>query len=257
MIGRPLSYCHVVNSFSSKVSYSTTLYTLHLIYMFRLSSRPILSIHSTMSKHRSFKSSQQRSTSDLSSQSPPGYTIDPSAGTMLRFQASLPRLPVPTLSSTLAKYLESVRPHLSPSAFAATQSTVSDFLRSPLAAELQERLQARASQPEIKNWLATWWNEVAYMGYRDPVVVFVSYFFVHIDDKLRPDQPSRAAALVKAMLPFRDLTESCVHSLSPSLSSDVAVRKQLEPEKVKGAPLCMDSYQWLSVAIAVTLSVFT
>jgi hypothetical protein len=25
-------------------------------------------------------------------------------------------------------------------------------------------------------------------------------------------------------------------------------RKQLEPEKVRGMPLCMDSYKWLSVS---------
>jgi carnitine O-acetyltransferase len=103
-----------------------------------------------------------------------------------------------------------VRPHLTPSAFAATEATVSAFLRSPIAAQLQQRLQARASEPEIKNWLADWWNDTAYMAYRDPVVVFVSYFFVHLDDKLRRNQASRAAALIKAMLPFREITESCV-----------------------------------------------
>ena len=164
-----------------------------------------------MSKSRTLSTTNPRkSASDV----PTGYSVDPSAGPMLRFQASLPHLPVPTLSSTAAKYLETVRPHLTPSAFAATEATVSAFLRSPIAAELQQRLQARAGQPEIKNWLADWWNDVAYMAYRDPVVVFVSYFFVHLDDKLRRNQASRAAALIKAMLPFREMTESCV--LSPS-----------------------------------------
>jgi carnitine O-acetyltransferase len=172
-----------------------------------------------MTKPRSLTTTTPRkSATDV----PPGYSVDPSAGPMLRFQVSLPHLPVPTLSSTAAKYLESVRPHLTPSAFAATEATVSAFLRSTIAAQLQQRLQARASEPEIKNWLADWWNDAAYMAYRDPVVVFVSYFFVHLDDKLRRSQASRAAALIKAMLPFRELTESCVfliHSaiLPPSL----------------------------------------
>jgi carnitine O-acetyltransferase len=126
---------------------------------------------------------------------------------MLRFQASLPQLPVPSLSSTAAKYLESVRPHVSDSAFNATTAAVNAFLASPQSAELQKRLQDRAAQPGVQNWLADWWNEAAYMGYRDPVVVFVSYYFVHVDDKLRRDPAKRAAALVKAMLPFRELTE--------------------------------------------------
>lgn len=148
---------------------------------------------------------------------------------MLRYQASLPRLPVPTLASTASKYLETVKPIVSSSAYARTESLVNEFVKSPQAAELQKRLEGRAGEPDMKSWLSEWWNDAAYMGYRDPVVVFVSYFFVHVDDVLRKDQVSRAASLIKAAIPFRDMVES----------------KQLEPEKVRGAPLCMNSYQWL------------
>ncbi|KAI0631989.1 acyltransferase ChoActase/COT/CPT [Trametes polyzona] len=177
-----------------------------------------------MSKTRSFKSSAPRK-SDV----PPGYVADPTKGPMLRYEASLPRLPVPTLSSTAAKYLETVEPHLTREQFAKTQEVVNAFVGSEQAKVLQERLQARAADPNVKNWLAEWWNEAAYMGYRDPVVVFVSYFYVHVDDKTRPSQAKRAAQLLKAILPFRYLVES----------------GQLEPEKVRGAPLAMSSYEWL------------
>ncbi|KAI0821984.1 acyltransferase ChoActase/COT/CPT [Trametes gibbosa] len=177
-----------------------------------------------MSKTRSFKSSAPRK-SDV----PPGYVADPNQGPMLRYEASLPRLPVPTISSTAAKYLETVEPHLTREQFAKTQAVVNAFVGSEQAKVLQERLQARAADPSTKSWLADWWNEVAYMGYRDPVVVFVSYFYTHVDDKTRPSQAKRAAQLLKAILPFRQLTES----------------GQLEPEKVRGAPLAMSSYEWL------------
>ncbi|EIN12792.1 acyltransferase ChoActase/COT/CPT [Punctularia strigosozonata HHB-11173 SS5] len=160
---------------------------------------------------------------------PPGYSIDPNAGPMLRFEASLPRLPVPPLSSTTAKYLETVRPHLSDGEYSKTQSAVKAFLDSPLAHELQKRLESRAADPNVKNWLADWWNDAAYMAYRDPVVVYVSYYYLHLDDKRVRDPAKRAAQLVKAMLPFREMTES----------------QRLEPEKVKNAPLSMASYQWL------------
>ncbi|KAK0188055.1 acyltransferase ChoActase/COT/CPT [Armillaria mellea] len=160
---------------------------------------------------------------------PPGYAIDPSAGPMLRYQASLPHLPVPTLSSTVHKYLETVRPHVSEAAYKQTESVAKDFLASPLSAELQKRLEARAADPNVTNWISDWWNDAAYMGYRDPVIVFVSYFYVHLDDKLRRDPVKRAASLLKSMLSFRDMTES----------------QALEPEKVRGAPLCMASYKWL------------
>jgi len=116
---------------------------------------------------------------------------------MLRFQASLPRLPVPTLSSTASKYLETVRPHLTSPEFSSTQAAVKEFLESGQAAELQKRLEARAGDPAVKNWLADWWNDAAYMGYRDPVVVNVSYYYVHVKDRRRRTAPKRAAGLIK------------------------------------------------------------
>ena len=126
---------------------------------------------------------------------------------MLRYQASLPKLPIPSLQSTAAKYLETVRPLVTPAAYAHTESAVKDFIASPQAAELQRRLEERRSREGMKNWISEWWNDVAYMSYRDPVVVFVSYFYVHVDDRLRKEPAKRAASLVKAMLPFREFVE--------------------------------------------------
>jgi carnitine O-acetyltransferase len=153
-----------------------------------------------------------RKSSTVPAPLPAGYAIDPAETPMLRYQASLPKLPVPTLESTCAKYLETVQPLLTPDEFAKTQSSVSSFLASPLAAELQSRLKDRAAQPETLNWLSDWWNDVAYMGYRDPVVVNVSYFYIHFDDPSRTDPAARAASLIKAMLPFRELVETYIPS---------------------------------------------
>ena len=141
---------------------------------------------------------------------PSSHTEDPSAPPMLRYQASLPKLPVPPLESTCAKYLESVQPILTPEEYSRTTQAVSSFLSSPLAAELQQRLKDRAATPETTSWLIDWWNDAAYLGFRDPVVVNVSYFFVHRDDRYRRDPARRAASLIKAMLPFRDLVERCL-----------------------------------------------
>lgn len=132
--------------------------------------------------------------------------VDSSAPPMLRYQSDLPPLPVPTVSSTLSKYLDTVQPLLTPPQFAHTQKTADAFLSSPLAADLQKRLQERAERVG-DNWLSEWWNDVAYMGYRDPVVVFVSYFFVHVQDRTRRAGTQRAADLVKAMLPFRTMVD--------------------------------------------------
>jgi carnitine O-acetyltransferase len=148
---------------------------------------------------------------------------------MLRFEASLPRLPVPTLSSTSAKYLETVQPHLTPLEYERTQNIVKSFVQSDLGKKLQERLKARAADPDIKNWLADWWNDVAYMAYRDPVVVYVSYFYVHVDDMWRKDQVKRAAGLVKAILPFRAMVESCVYVFCVKAPSE-----RSPPQRISG-----------------------
>ncbi|KAG6876954.1 hypothetical protein C0992_011240, partial [Termitomyces sp. T32_za158] len=156
------------------------------------------------------------------------YTEDPAAPPMLRFQASLPPLPVPALESTVSKYLETLTPLLTPTQLAHSKAVAAEFLASPQASVLQQRLKERAAAVG-DNWLSEWWDDVAYLGYRDPVVVYVSYFYVHVAHPLRSTAPSSAAQLIKAMLPFRALVESGT----------------LEPEKVRGAPLCMASYKWL------------
>ena len=150
--------------------------------------------------------------SSSSSGLPEGYKADPKQRPMLRYQASLPHLPVPPLSSTLSKYLETIRPHLTSAEYARSETIVREFGASPRTAELQKRLEARAAEPETVNWLADWWNEVAYMAYRDPVVVNVSYFFLHMADPAIQNAPKRAATLVKAILPFRTLVERCVRA---------------------------------------------
>lgn len=149
---------------------------------------------------------------------------------MLRYQKNLPKLPVPALSETLQKYLKSVHPLLSEEEYKRTEQAVKDF-EAPggLGQELQKRLVARAQNPEIVNWMEEWWNDQAYMGYRDPVVVYVSYFFAYKDDKFRKIPAQRAAAITTAALEFKKLV----------------VENKLEPEYAKGEPLCMDSYKYM------------
>ena len=173
----------------------------------------------TAQPRRSTHSTSNSTGTGTGSTLPEGYEADPKQGPMLRYQASLPHLPVPPLSSMLSKYLETLRPHLSPAEYARSESTVRAFGASKQAEELQRRLEARASDEGVVNWLADWWNEMAYMAFREPVVVNVSYFYVHVPDADEAicaapvPAPKRAARLLKAMLPFRALVEKCVKLL--------------------------------------------
>ncbi|KAG5463454.1 MAG: hypothetical protein BJ554DRAFT_7345, partial [Olpidium bornovanus] len=151
-------------------------------------------------------------------------------GPMLRFENELPRLPVPTLQETCDKYLKSLRPLCTEAEMEKSEQAVQEFLKpGGVGEELQRRLLARAQDPKITNWLQEWWDELAYFGYRDPVVVYVSYFFAFNDDRARSSPAARAAAITTAAMKFRELV----------------VNYELQPEYAKSEPLSMDSYKWM------------
>ncbi|SPC63476.1 probable carnitine O-acetyltransferase, mitochondrial precursor [Ustilago sp. UG-2017b] len=153
-------------------------------------------------------------------------------GPMYEGQSAMPHLPVPALEQTLQKYLRSTVPHQTKDSLAKTEQAVQSALSgadAKLVQTLQQRLEDRATKEGRENWLSEWWNDAAYMAYRDPVVPYVSYFYSHKDDKTRRTGPKRAAGLLKAFLAFRRLLET----------------EQLAPEKGKAGPLCMRSYKWM------------
>jgi carnitine O-acetyltransferase len=159
-----------------------------------------------------------------------GYVEDKSKGPMLRFQDSLPRLPVPTLEETAARYLKSLQPLLSPIELESSKKAVEEFIApGGPGRKLQEKLIAKREDPNVKNWIYEWWNDAAYLSYRDPVVPYVSYFYSHRDDRRRRDPAKRAAAISTAALEFKKMVDS----------------KTLEPEFMKKLPVDMDSYKWM------------
>ncbi|KAI1147827.1 acyltransferase ChoActase/COT/CPT [Nemania diffusa] len=168
----------------------------------------------------------RRSNSSL----PQGYAEDKSKGPMLRFQESLPRLPVPTLQETAARYVKSIHPLLSPVEFAASKKAVEEFIKpGGVGEKLQNKLIAKREDPKTKNWIYEWWNDGAYLSYRDPVVPYVSYFYSHRDDRRRRNPAKRAAAITTAALEFKKQVDGGT----------------LEPEYMKKLPICMDSYKWM------------
>lgn len=149
---------------------------------------------------------------------------------MLRFEDSLPHLPVPSLEETGRRYLKSVHPLVSTSEFENTKKAVEAFIRPGGEGEpLQNRLLERAANPKIKNWIAEWWNEAAYLGYRDPVIPYVSYFYSYKDDRERRDPAKRAAAIATATLEFKAEVDA----------------GSLEPEYMRGQPMAMSSYEYM------------
>ncbi|KAK2806609.1 Carnitine O-acetyltransferase mitochondrial [Onygenales sp. PD_10] len=161
---------------------------------------------------------------------PQGYKEDLSKGNMLRFEDSLPRLPVPSLEETGRKYLKSVHPLLTAPEFQKTSKAVEDFIKPGGEGEpLQKRLLARAADPKHVNWLYEWWNDAAYLAYRDPVVPYVSYFYSYRDDRQRRNPAKRAAAITSSVLEFKRQVDD----------------GSLEPEYLRKEPMAMASYKYM------------
>ncbi|EJD07249.1 carnitine acetyl transferase [Fomitiporia mediterranea MF3/22] len=153
----------------------------------------------------------------------------PSGSLTVAGQHALPKLPVPTLADTLARLRRSLQPFAhSQDELHAAEKNITEF-ENGIAPVLQERLEKR--QQETEHWLEEWWDTGAYMGYRDSVVVNVSYFYGFDDHPPMYPRGSvhRAAALTRAVLLFR---KSYKLGLLP-------------PEATKEGPICMDTYRWM------------
>ncbi|OQV16092.1 Carnitine O-acetyltransferase [Hypsibius exemplaris] len=139
----------------------------------------------------------------------------------------LPSLPVPPLGQTLAKYFDSLKPFLSDGELKHTKKLLEEFEKPGGEGEkLQGLLEQRAKLHE--NWLEEWWLQKGYLEYRSPLpvnvspgIVFPHQSYTNIEGQLRT-----AAAFVTHIMEFRELINS----------------GQLEPDSMKGKPLCMSQY---------------
>ncbi|KAG6821483.1 hypothetical protein H0H93_010207 [Arthromyces matolae] len=145
------------------------------------------------------------------------------------FVTGLPKLPVPDLSNTLTRLKQSLLPMAWSDEEYASVSRKIDQLAAGLGPELQRRLLSRAA--ETRHWLEDWWDDGGYLGYRDSVVVNVSYYYGFDEQPSHlPQTPAaRAAGLARATMIFRQ-------NLKKGL---------LKPDGTKEGPFCMDTYRWM------------
>jgi carnitine O-acetyltransferase len=146
-------------------------------------------------------------------------------------QQLLPRLPVPSFSDTCTRYLKSVQPFLNSKQYERTEKIVQDFLVSESGQHLQHLLLNKAAKAST-SWLEQWWNDLAYLTVRDPILINVNYGYGFRDDVRTTNnigQSKRAALLIEGLLKFKQLLET----------------ETLEPDKVRSTPLCMVQYRYL------------
>ncbi|KAJ7622901.1 acyltransferase ChoActase/COT/CPT [Mycena polygramma] len=182
--------------------------------------------------HRVFMSTR------MSVSQPPDWKAvapEPLAGTKtFAAQASLPLLPIPELKTTLTRLTDSLKPLAwSEAEMAAAEAKIAEF-GARTGPELHQRLLERSKHR--KHWLEEWWDNTGYLGYRDSVVVNVSYYYgfdshpSHLHNpSTAPISVNRAAYLARATMLFRKQYKLGF----------------LEPESTKEGPICMDTYRWM------------
>eukprot|EP00069_Balaena_mysticetus_P000551 bmy_14611T0 len=140
------------------------------------------------------------------------------------FQTSLPKLPVPSVSATIHRYLESVKHLLDDKEY---------YRMEMLAKEFQEKTAPRLQKYLVlKSWWATnyvsdWWEEYVYLKGRTPLMVNSNYYVMDLVLVKNADvQAARLGNIVHAMIKYR-------HKLD---------REEIKPVMVLGiVPMC--SYQ--------------
>ena len=180
---------------------------------------------------------------------PEGYKADPKQGAMLRYQASLPHLPVPPLASTLVP--RDYSPASDPLRVHARRIHGARVWRIGAgggAAKAARGARCRACDGQLARRLVE----------RDGVHGLPrsggGQRELLLRARRRPGHPRCAEARRNATQGYaslpdarRDVREP-VLLVPPSWCSLPCYRRfsaQLAPEKVRGAPLCMDSYKWL------------
>ncbi|KAH7914605.1 acyltransferase ChoActase/COT/CPT [Hygrophoropsis aurantiaca] len=144
-------------------------------------------------------------------------------------QTKLPLLPIPGLAATISRLKLTLRPLAhSKEEYAAAEAKIDRFAASQ-AVDLHERLLQHAQGK--KHWLESWWDDTGYLGYRDSVVINVSYYFGFDPQPGHlPQSPAaRAASLARGAMVFRQQWKE----------------GSLKPEGSKDIPFCMDTYRWM------------
>lgn len=149
-------------------------------------------------------------------------------------QATLPRLPIPTLEETLEKFPKCVEAIQTPEQREATKEVVKDFLENdgPKLQALLEKYDEEGRQSgEIGSYIEEFWNE-SYLAPDSSVVLNLNPFFVleeGPDPKIAKDQIRRAASLTFAAVKLASLLK----------------HETLKPDIFRGKTLDMDQFRSL------------
>lgn len=117
------------------------------------------------------------------------------------FQTSLPKLPVPRVSATIQRYLESVRPLLDDEEYYRMEMLAKEF-QNKTAPRLQKYLVLKSWW--ASNYVSDWWEEYIYLRGRSPLMVNSNYYVMDLVLIKNTDvQAARLGNIIHAMIMYR------------------------------------------------------
>lgn len=134
-----------------------------------------------------------------------------------RDEGALPRVPLPGLAESGAKFLRWCAPLVGPDEYARTEAAVT-ALSAPdgPGPRLQAALETYDADPEVHSWLDVFWG-YRHLGGRDRIAGNSNYFYLFDDAPLADDEPQveRAAGLVAAAVNYKlALDDERVHPVT-------------------------------------------
>lgn len=145
------------------------------------------------------------------------------------YQQKLPSLPVPDLHQTLERYLDSVKPHVSPEDYRKTEAIVREFEHGQ-GQLLHSLLVDRASQN--RNWLEEWWEKYIYLAPRYPIYPWINFG----GPAPRAAFPAEKGSQLPRAALFTYITMRFWRELR---------REEFPPQMQRGIPLCMEQLRRL------------
>jgi carnitine O-acetyltransferase len=139
---------------------------------------------------------------------PPTASTEPATGTFAN-EDGLPRVPLPSVEDSCARFLDWCGPLLSPGQLAATEAAVREFLASDGPGRtLHAELARYDASDGVHSWLDEFWP-ARYLGRRDRIALNANYFFLFQDAAPAAEplaggpQLERAAGLIAAAVDFK------------------------------------------------------
>ncbi|MFD3508114.1 choline/carnitine O-acyltransferase [Nocardia sp. NPDC058666] len=147
---------------------------------------------------------------------------------------TLPRVPLPTLDDSCARFLQWCAPLLGAEEYATTEGAVAELLRPGGAGRaLHAALAEYDATPGVGSWLDEFWPS-RYLGRRDRIALNANFVFLFRDDtplaaSTVAGQAERAAAIIEAAVDYK-------------LALDA---EQIPPVTQRGTPLSMWQNKYL------------